>query len=167
MQRATRVAARSGVTSEHARLRAGEEGRMGKQRGGPRRATRRARRTSPVDVLLGFLLLGAVGLGVLLLAPPFEGYLAARQRVAILEQQALALENENLRLERRVSDLDDPVTIELLARSQQGLIREGEVPYVLTAPEVDAPRIIDVPQEADREEDLLDRILAWIRTITD
>jgi cell division protein FtsB len=139
---------------------------MGARRGGTRRAQRRARRTSPVDVLLGVLLLGAVGLGVLLLAPPFEGYLAARQRVAGLEQQAVALENENLRLERRLADLDDPVTIELLARSQQGLVRPGEVPYVLTPPDVDAPRILDVVEGEDVEDDLLDRLLAWIRAIT-
>ena len=131
-----------------------------------RRAPRRPRRSSPVDLLLGILLLGAIALGVLLLAPPFEGYLAARQRVAVLEQQALALENENLRLERRVRDLDDPVTIELLARSQQGLVREGEVPYVLTPPEVDAPRILQAPVETRQEEDVLDRILAWIRALT-
>jgi len=139
---------------------------MGTRRGGSRRATRRARRTSPVDVLLGMLLLGAIGLGVLLLAPPFEDYLDARQRVTVLEQQALALEGENLRLERRVEDLDDPVTIELLARSQQGLIQEGEVPYVLTPPPVDAPRILDAPVETEPEEDLLDRVLAWIRALT-
>jgi len=124
----------------------------------------RARRILGGDVLLGILLLGAIGLGVALLVPPFENYLAARQRVAVLEQKALALEAENLRLERRIEDLDDPVTIELLARSQQGLVRPGEVPYVLIAPEVDAPRIRDAPEEAVTEEDVLDRILAWIRT---
>ncbi len=139
---------------------------MGARRGGTRREQRRARRTSPVDVLLGVLLLGAVGLGVLLLAPTFEDYLDARQRVTVLAQQALALEGENLRLERRVEDLDDPVIIELLARSQQGLIREGEVPYVLTPPAVDAPRILDAPVETEPEEDLLDRVLAWIRALT-
>jgi cell division protein FtsB len=138
---------------------------MAARRGGPRGATRRARRTSPVDVLLGILLLGAIGLGILLLAPPFEDYLEARQRVTVLEQQALALEAENLRLERRVVDLDDPVTIELLARSQQGLIRPGEVPYVLTPPDVDAPRILDAPIELEPEQDMLDRILAWIRAL--
>jgi cell division protein FtsB len=117
-------------------------------------------------VLLGILLLGAIALGVLLLAPPFEDYVAARGRVALLEQQAIALENENLRLERRLEDLDDPVIIELLARSQQGLVRPGEVPYVLIPPEVDAPRIVDAPPVADVEEDVLDRILGWIRTLT-
>jgi cell division protein FtsB len=121
------------------------------------------RRVLGGDLLLGILLLGAIGLGVVLLVPPFEDYLAARQRVALLEQKALALEVENLRLERRIADLDDPVTIELLARSQQGLVRPGEVPYVLIAPEVDAPRIRDAPEEAVAEEDVLDRILTWIR----
>ncbi len=134
-----------------------------------RRAQRRGssgRATSPADVLLGILLLGAIVLGVLVLAPPFEEYLAERERVALLEQQAIALENENLRLERRVTDLDDPVTIELLARSQQGLVRPGEVPYVLAVPDVDVPRIVDVPEAPDTEADLLDRILAWIRALS-
>ena len=115
------------------------------------------------DLLLGVLLLGSIAFGVLLLAQPFEDYVDTRQRVALLEQQALALETENLRLEQRIEDLDDPVTIELLARSQQGLVRPGEVPYVLIAPEVDAPRIRDVPEEAVPEADVLDRVLAWIR----
>jgi cell division protein FtsB len=123
----------------------------------------RQRRGSAVDLLLGGLLLGAIGLGVVLLAPPFEKYVMARQRVSLLEQQALALDTENQRLERRLADLDDPVTIELLARSQQGLVRPGEVPYVLIAPEVDAPRILDAPQQVVAEEDLLDRLLAWLR----
>ncbi len=132
------------------------------------RSTRRAaRRRAPADLLLGVLLLATLALGVLVLAPPFEDYRAARQRVALLEQQAAALEFENERLASRVEDLDDPVTLELLARQQQGLVRPGDVPYVLTPPEVDAPRIVDVqpvPQVA--EDDVLDRILAWIRALT-
>ena len=132
------------------------------------RSTRRAaRRRAPADLLLGVLLLATLALGVLVLAPPFEDYRAARQRVALLEQQAAALEVENERLASRVEDLDDPVTLELLARQQQGLVRPGDVPYVLTPPEVDAPRIVDVqpvPQVA--EDDVLDRILAWIRAQT-
>ena len=132
-----------------------------------RSARRAARRRAPADLLLGVLLLATLALGVLVLAPPFEDYRAARQRVALLEQQAAALEVENERLASRVEDLDDPVTLELLARQQQGLVRPGDVPYVLTPPEVDAPRIVDVqpvPQVA--EDDVLDRILAWIRALT-
>jgi cell division protein FtsB len=132
-----------------------------------RRAARRSTRRAPADLVLGLLLLVTLVLGVLVLAPPFEDYRAARQRVALLEQQAFALEAENLRLESRVEDLDDPVTIELLARRQQGLVRPGDVPYVLTPPEVDAPRIIDVaPPPQAAEDDVIDRVLAWIRTLT-
>jgi cell division protein FtsB len=115
------------------------------------------------DLILGVLLVGALVLSVMLLAQPFDDYLAGRARVAVLEQQALALEAENLRLQQRIDDLDDPVTIELLARSQQGLVRPGEVPYVLIAPEVDAPRIREATEQVVLEEDMLDRILAWIR----
>ncbi len=123
----------------------------------------RVRRMLGGDLILGVLLVGALVLSVMLLAQPFDDYLAGRARVAVLEQQALALEAENLRLQQRIDDLDDPVTIELLARSQQGLVRPGEVPYVLIAPEVDAPRIREATEQVVLEEDMLDRILAWIR----
>jgi len=137
-----------------------------------RRATR-ARRGTTVDLLLGVFLLGAIALGALLLAAPLEDALASRERVDVLDQQALALETENLRLERRLEDLDDPVTIELLARSQQGLVRPGEVPYVLTPPEVDAPRILPDRRQQERPEgvqaqgqdDLVTRVLAWVRSL--
>jgi len=127
------------------------------------RQRRGRRRGRTADLVLGALLIGAIVLGVALLTPPFENYVLSRQRVAILEQQALALDAENQRLERRLSDLEDPVTIELLAREQQGLVRPGEVPYVLIPPDVDLPRILDAPQQVTPEEDLLDRLLAWLR----
>lgn len=126
---------------------------------------RRTRRRSPFDLVLGVLLLAALGAGAVVLAPPLEGFLAARQRVALLEQQAVALTGENARLERRIDDLDDPLTIELLARRQQGLVRPGEVPYVLVPPEVDAPRIVDAPDPVPAEVTLVDRVLAWLRGI--
>ena len=131
-----------------------------------RRSQGAVRRRS-ADLVLGMLLVTTLALGILVLAPPFDDYRAAQQRVALLEQQAFALEGENQRLEARVEDLDDPVTVELLAREQQGLVRPGDVPYVLTAPEVDAPRIIDVPAVPQAaEDDVIDRIVAWIRTLT-
>ena len=118
------------------------------------------------DLLLGSVLISVIVLGVLLVVPPFENYVGARQRVALLEQQASALDTANQRLERRLTDLDDPITIELLAREQQGLIRPGEVPYVLIPPESERPRIIDAPQEsAAAEEDVFERILGWLRLL--
>lgn len=135
---------------------------------GERRAARSRRgalsRVLRSDLLLGSVLIAVIVLGVLLVVPPFENYVSARQRVALLEQQASALDTANQRLERRLSDLDDPVTIELLAREQQGLIRPGEVPYVLIPPESERPRIIDVPPDpAPADLDVFERILGWLR----
>jgi cell division protein FtsB len=137
---------------------------------GARRTSRPARgrfqRVFRSDLLLGLVLIGAIALGVLLMAPPFENYVTARQRVVLLERQAAALDTANQRLERRVKDLDDPLTIELLAREQQGLIRPGEVPYVLIPPPSDRPRILDVPAEVAVDDvDPLERLLAWLRAL--
>jgi len=138
---------------------------VGKRRAArPRRGT--VGRVLRSDLLLGGVLIAVIVLGVLLVVPPFENYVSARQRVALLEQQASALDAENQRLERRLSDLDDPTTIELLAREQQGLIRPGEVPYVLIPPDSERPRIVEAPQEiVAAEPDLLERILGWLRLL--
>jgi cell division protein FtsB len=115
------------------------------------------------DLPLVGLLIGAIVLGVLLLVPPFESYVVARQRVALLEQQAALLAAGNQELEGRLADLEDPLIIELLAREQQGFIRPGEVPYVLVPPETERPRIVEAPVDLRTDEDLLDRLLAWLR----
>jgi cell division protein FtsB len=136
------------------------------------RGTRRSRSRRPVrrllgaDLTLGVLLVGATVLGVWVAAAPFETYVSSRERVAVLEQQAVALEVENARLEQRITDLDDPLTLELLAREQQGLVRPGEVPYVLTPPETDRPRIVDTaPAAAGTEQDVLGRLLELLRRL--
>jgi cell division protein FtsB len=150
-----------------ARTRAGGQGRGAsvaakRGHGGPGPL----RRLVSSDLALGLLLVGSLVLGTVLLAAPFENYVSARQRVALLAQQASALDAENQRLERRLDDLDDPVILELLAREQQGLIRSGEVPYVLLPPEAERPRIVDAPPVvAGPEEDILDRILTWLQRL--
>ena len=101
----------------------------------------RAGRVVRGDRPLVLMLLGAVALGVVLLSGPAQSYLEARGRVESLQVKAAALDAENERLERRVRDLQDPVTIELLAREEQGFIQPGEVPYTLVPPEVARPRI--------------------------
>jgi cell division protein FtsB len=131
-----------------------------------RRARRPVRRLLGADMTLGALLIGAIVLAVWVAAAPFETYVSSRERVAVLEQQAAALEAENARLEQRVIDLDDPLNIELLAREQQGLVREGEVPYVLAPPELDRPRIVEAePAPAQAEQDVLVRILEVLRRL--
>jgi len=49
-----------------------------------------------------------------------------------LRAKVLALEESNVKLTRQVSLLrDDPVTIENLARTELGLVRDGETVYIL------------------------------------
>jgi cell division protein FtsB len=118
------------------------------------------------DLLLGSVLIAVIVLGVLLEVPPFENYVGARQRVALLEQQAAMLEAENERLAQRLRDLEDETTVELLAREQQGLVRPGEVPYVLIPPPVERPRVLPAapaPIVVAGDDDRLVRLLALLR----
>ena len=101
----------------------------------------RAGRAVRGDRPLALMLFGALTLGVVLLSGPAQSYLEARGRVESLQVKAAALDAENERLQQRVEDLEDPLTVELLAREEQGFIRPGEVPYTLVPPEVARPRI--------------------------
>lgn len=103
----------------------------------------RVRVVTQGDRPLILALVGAIALAVVLLSGPAQSYLDGRERVEKLTVKATALDAENAALEQRVGDLQDPETIELLAREQQGYIRPGEVPYVLVPPEVDRPTITD------------------------
>jgi cell division protein FtsB len=117
-----------------------------------------------VDLLLGLGLVVTLVLGAALVAEPLGNRRDAAARVALLEQQAAALAAENARLERRVTDLEDPLTIELLARQQQALVRPGDVPYVLLPPATDRPRIVEPALAVPvAEEGRFDRILARVR----
>jgi cell division protein FtsB len=93
----------------------------------------------------------ALGLGVVLVSGPAQSYLDGRERVAALDAKATALDAENDRLSARAAALDDPETIELLAREHQGFIRPGEVPYTLAPPEVDRPQITAPRTQAPAE----------------
>lgn len=136
------------------------------RRRSPARDRRPVRRLLGADLTLAALLVGAVVLGVGVVAAPFETFVSSRERLTVLERQAAALEAENARLEQQLSDLDDPLTIELLAREQQGLVRAGELPYVIILPEPDRPRIVDAPMApAPVEQDVLVRVLELLRRL--
>jgi len=137
----------------------------GERRGTRTRSRHGARRGARlVDLLLGATLVVMLVLGLAILAEPLGNHRDAAARRELLEVQVAALAAENARLERRVQDLEDPLTIELLARQQQGLVRPGDVPYVLLPPETDRPRIIE-PALAVPEvpEGRFDRFLTLLR----
>lgn len=90
----------------------------------------------------------ALILGVVMLSGPFERYLDSRTRVEALRATAATLDDENARLERQATHLQDPAELERLAREEQGMIRPGEVPYTLVPPDVDRP-VISAPRVSD------------------
>ncbi len=101
------------------------------------------------------LVVGVIGvlvLGVVLLSGPMQSYLDHRARVDVLEMQVDVLDAENEKLAARADALLEDETVELLAREQQGFIRPGEVPYALTPPEVERPRIT-VPRDGQTPPD--------------
>ncbi|MEX0592637.1 MAG: septum formation initiator family protein [Nitriliruptoraceae bacterium] len=74
-------------------------------------------------------------LGMSLLVGPAQQYFDERSRVDLLRATASRLDTEVQRLDQRVADLHDPEHIEILAREQHGLVREGEVAYSIVPPE--------------------------------
>ena len=116
------------------------------------------------DLALGIALVVALLFGATTIAEPFANRREADARVALLEEQRAALAAENARLEQRAEDLEDPLTIELLAREQQGLVRPGDVPYILIPPEAERPLIAEPPLAVTEAPDgVLDRLLALLR----
>jgi cell division protein FtsB len=83
--------------------------------------------------------LGFVSLLVLMLAiAPAKSYLRQRGRLADLRQQTQELQQENAKLQERVTQLKDPAHLEILARQCLGMVKPGQIAFV-TVPEHGAP----------------------------
>jgi cell division protein FtsB len=84
---------------------------------------------------------------------PFRQILAQERAVDLAREKLEAIEAENERLTREIVALQTPQEIERLAREQLGLVREGEIGYVVVSP----PGVTDttVPPEPtlDRPEE--------------
>jgi len=83
------------------------------------------------------LLFAMFMVGMLAIAPS-RAYLDQRAVLHQLEQQAAQLEQQNRDLEQRVADLNDPRTLERLARECLGMVMPGEIGFV-TIPKGQAP----------------------------
>lgn len=83
-------------------------------------------RTGVVAVVLGALALAS-------LAPIRQAY-TQNQRINSEEAKLQALEIENARLRERLERLNDPDYVEKLAREQLGLVKPGEISYVVVPP---------------------------------
>ncbi len=85
-------------------------------------------------------ILAVVVLGLLVAAVfPLRTYLAERSRVSELTRQAQTLETRNRHLEQRIHRLHDPQYLQRVARECLGMVKPGEVPFVVV-PEGGGPK---------------------------
>lgn len=98
-------------------------------------ARRRRRRRAALATLLVLGVLVAMSIG------PLQTLLTATERVAVLTSSRDQLQAEVDRLEQRKDELSDPEELEIIARSELGLVKPGEDPYVVVGPEDDLDRV--------------------------
>lgn len=132
-----------------------------RSRRGPRRRERR--RLLPAALTRGqrpfvfaFVAL-LVGLATMA-ATPAQRYVEMQQRVDSLTQQREELADDVDALEERKERLRDPEEIELLARRELGLVRPGEISYVVVRPDRDQP-------DVDAREPVADEDKPWWRRL--
>jgi cell division protein FtsB len=81
-----------------------------------------------IAVLLVLGLFGAMAI------EPTRQLIEQRERIAGMANELGSIERSNRRLEARIRRLKDPDFIEQRARAQVGLVRPGEVTYVVMPP---------------------------------
>ncbi|MDP9343302.1 MAG: septum formation initiator family protein [Actinomycetota bacterium] len=62
---------------------------------------------------------------------PIRTYLGQRAQIHSLEREALILERANARTEHRIKSLHDPAELERLARECLGMVKHGEIAFVV------------------------------------
>ena len=68
----------------------------------------------------------------MMMVGPLQSYTSAAERVQDLEAARAELQDTVNDLEQREQRLNDPEEVELLARERLGLVKPGEIPYVVT-----------------------------------
>jgi len=91
--------------------------------------------------MYGYALVAVVALLAAMALGPLQSYTAAADRVDALVKKRDILREEVDRLEQRRERLHDLEEIELMARTDFGLVRPGEVPFVVVTPETDLDRV--------------------------
>ncbi|MGH2773467.1 MAG: FtsB family cell division protein [Actinomycetota bacterium] len=91
----------------------------------PRRLGLRGR-IAVLTIILGVLSLGA--------ATPARQAIRQKRLLDAEEQQLVALRRENARLQQRLERLSDPDHLEKRAREELGVVKPGEIAYVIDPP---------------------------------
>ncbi|HWH31960.1 MAG TPA: septum formation initiator family protein, partial [Egibacteraceae bacterium] len=117
---------------------------------GVRKAVKKATRGDR-PYLMGLVLLAFVLMSMAW--APIKNLAAGSARIDQLTASRDALAHEVDKLEERKDELMDPEQLELIAREEYGLVKPGEIPYVVVTPEADprlrpvdeAPEVAEVP----------------------
>jgi cell division protein FtsB len=94
----------------------------------PSRADAHRRRRITGRALVLLLIVGAV---LFAASYPLRAYLNERSKISILDDQVNALQRQNATLDHRIAQLKDPAYLEQLARECLGMIKPGEIPFVV------------------------------------
>lgn len=113
----------------------------------------RASRSFVIGVVALLALLGFMA------AAPIRSLDATNQRVEYLEATKEQLTSSVTELEQRSTRLRDPNEVELLARTQFGLVKPGETAYVVVTPEDQIETDAEPPDGAGHR--------AWYRWLVD
>lgn len=110
------------------------------------------------------LVLGVMATG------PYADYTAAQERVTGLEDRQAALGEAVETLEVEAERLQDPAALEEQARSQLGMVRPGEIPYIVVNPPTEAPVPVNANPEPDADVDaegpgVLARVIEWVTAL--
>ena len=62
---------------------------------------------------------------------PLRTYVAQRNRLSELERQTQIVEELNQKLSQQIAELKDPAHIEVIARECLGMVRPGEIGFVI------------------------------------
>lgn len=88
---------------------------------------------------------------------PFKQILGQREAVADAEDRLTSLEQTNARLEGEIVALETPVEIERRAREDFGLVRPGEVAYI----------VVPTDPIAQPEPDTVEPSKSWFDSVVD
>ncbi len=77
------------------------------------------------------ILLIAITILAVLLTVPARQYLSERGRIDALERQAERLQAANATLQTQIAGLHDPAEMERLARECLGMVKAGEIAFVI------------------------------------
>ena len=93
---------------------------------------------------------------------PLRQILAQERAVGLEEAKLAAIQAENERLTQEIVGLQTPEEIERIAREQFGLVRPGEVAYVVVSPPGVTPTTLPPEPTLDRPEEQ-----PWCRDLWD